>query len=314
MPVHPQVQEIIEAGRAAPEPSSLEEAREQYAAACLTYVGPAEPVERVSDEDADGVRVRVYVPKGAADDEPLPLVLWIHGGGWILGTIDAHDSLCRALCNCAGAVVCSVDYRLAPEAQHPAQLHDCEKALRWAIRNAPSLGADPARVAVAGDSAGGNLAAVLARRCREDLSFQLLVYPATDATCSAESYDRYGDGSYSLSKDHMVFCWEAYAPGAETKRSPDASPVLADDLAGVPPALIICAQYDPLTDEGMAYAERLREAGVEVRTSCYAGMVHGFFRWRGGVDAAHEAMEEAAAALREAFGSERLSPLPVSSK
>src|SRR5687768_2439635 len=114
MPVHPQVQEIIDAGREAPPPSSLEEAREQYAAGCMTYVGQAEPVERVSDEDADGVGVRVFVPKCAPEDDPLPVVVWIHGGGWILGTIDAHDALCRALCNAAGAVVVSVDYRLAP--------------------------------------------------------------------------------------------------------------------------------------------------------------------------------------------------------
>lgn len=312
MALHPQVQEIVDAGRAAPEPQSVEEAREAYERSCLVYVGPAEPVERVSDEDADGVRVRVFVPCGASEEGPLPIVLWIHGGGWVLGTIDAHDALCRALCNAAGAVVVSVDYRLAPEAQHPAQLEDCLRALRWAQRSAPSFGGDPARVAVAGDSAGGNLAAVVARHARSDLSFQLLVYPAVDAGCSTKSYGSWGDDAYGLSKTHMELCWAAYAPGAAD--DPDVSPLRASDLAGVPPALVVVAQYDPLCDEGIAYAEKLRSEGVEARAVCYEGMVHGFFRWRGGVDAAHEAMEEAAGALREALGSRRLSPLPAPAK
>jgi acetyl esterase len=298
MPVHPQVQEILDAGRDLPAPSSVEEAREQYAAGCMTYVGMAEPVDRVSDEDADGVRVRVFVPKDAPE-EPLPAVLWIHGGGWILGTIDAHDALCRALCNAVGAVVVSIDYRLAPEHQHPAQLEDCTTALRWVQREAAALGIDASRLAVAGDSAGGNLAAVLARRFRSDFVFQVLVYPAVDATCSTASYEAVGTEEYGLARDHMRLCWAAYAPDAA--QDPDVSPLLADDLAGVPPALVVCAEYDPLKDEGLAYAERLSEAGVEVRSVCFDGMVHGFFRWRGGVDAAHDAMEEAASALRDAF-------------
>ena len=297
MPVHPQIQEILDADRELPEPQGIEEAREQYAAGCMTYVGQAEPVDSVDDCDADGVRVRVFVPKDALD-EPLPTVMWIHGGGWILGTIDAHDALCRALCNAARARVCSVDYRLAPEHRHPAQLEDCLTALRWASAR---FGGP---LAVAGDSAGGNLAAVVARHARDlgiGLAFQLLVYPATDASCSAPSYESLGDGSYALTRDYMVDCWEHYAPGEEAKRSPDVSPLLADDVSGLPPALVIVAEYDPLTDEALAYAEKLREAGVEARTSSYDGMVHGFFRWRGGVDAAHDAMEEAAGALREAF-------------
>jgi acetyl esterase len=310
MPVHPQVQEILDATRGLPKAASIEEAREQYSAGCLTYVGPGEPVERVGDHDADGVPVRVFVPCGASGSEPL--VLWIHGGGWVLGTIDAHDSLCRALSNAAGAVVVSVDYRLAPEAQHPSQVSECLTALRWAIRSAPSLGADPARVAVAGDSAGGNLAAAVARHARSDLAFQFLVYPAVDPSCSSETYERYGaSGEYGLSRDEMLMCWEAFAPGESAKRDPDVSPLLADDLVGLPPALVLCAECDPLTDEGLEYAARLREAGVPASTSVYPGMVHGFFRWRGGVDAAHEAMEEGAAALREALGSQRLSPLPA---
>ncbi|MDQ3742575.1 MAG: alpha/beta hydrolase [Actinomycetota bacterium] len=208
MPVHPQVQEILSAGRVLAKPTSLAEAREQYAAGCLTWVGPAEPVDAVSDVSADGVGLRVFTPLGASSvSGPLPLVVWIHGGGWVLGTIDAHDALCRALCNAAGAVVVSVDYRLAPEAQHPSQVDDCLGAVRWAVANAPSLGADPARVAVAGDSAGGNLAAVVARRARSELVFQLLVYPAVDATCSTRSYETCGGEEYGLSRDEMLLCW-----------------------------------------------------------------------------------------------------------
>ena len=298
MPVDPQARAVLDAGRGAPAPGSVDEARAQYVASSARLVGPPEPVERVSDLDADGVPVRVYVPAG---DAPLPAVLFLHGGGWILGTLDTHDALCRALCNACGAIVCSVDYRLAPEAQHPAAVDDASLALRWLLREGASLGVDVSRVAVAGDSAGGNLAAVLARRFRSDLRFQLLVYPVTDSGCETASYASYGGEEYGLSREQMAACWDAYAPGPQARLGADASPLRADDLEGLPPALVICAEYDPLTDEALAYAEKLRAAGVEARTSVYPGMVHGFFRWRAGVDAAHAAMDEAAGALREAF-------------
>ena len=293
MPVHPQAQAVLDAGRGLPAPGSIEEARAQYVANTAHLAGPAEPVERVTDMDAEGVPVRVYVPAGASG----AAVLFLHGGGWVLGTLDTHDALCRALANAAGAVVCAVDYRLAPEAPFPAAVDDASRALRWLLREASSLGVDPSRVAVAGDSAGGNLAAVLARRFRDDLRFQLLVYPVTDGGCESGSYASYGGAEYGLSREQMEACWDAYASAG--RLDPDASPLRADDLAGLPPALVICAEYDPLTDEALAYAERLREAGVDARASVYPGMVHGFFRWRAGVDAAHEAMAEAAAALRE---------------
>jgi acetyl esterase len=231
----------------------------------------------------------------------------MHGGGWILGTIEAHDALCRALCNAAGSVVASVDYRLAPEHPFPRPVEDCETALRWARSHAGELGVDPARVAVAGDSAGGNLATVLARRARdagEPVQFQLLVYPPTDAALATASMADLGGGGYALTRDEMRRCWDLYA-GANPARSPDLSPLRAPDLGGMPPALVICAELDPLTDEATAYAERLSEAGVTVRLSEYPGMVHGFFRWRGGVDAAHDAMAEAGAALRAVLSPER---------
>jgi acetyl esterase len=193
--------------------------------------------------------------------------------------------------------VLSVDYRLAPESPFPGPLEDCEAALGWlAERYAP--------LAIAGDSAGGNLAAVVARRARDaggpPVAFQLLVYPVTDAACATGSMQDYGGGDYRWSRDEMLACWEQYAPGASA-RSPDASPLRAHDLRGLPPALVILAEYDPLTDEGADYAERLRAAGVPADVSVYPGMVHGFFRWRGAVDAAHEALDEGAAALRAAL-------------
>ena len=292
--IDPQVQAVLDAGAEEPPPASIEEARAGYARTSLRFVGAAEDVAEVREADADGVPVRVYRPADARG-----AILWIHGGGWILGTLDAYDPLCRALANRTGAAVVSVDYRLAPEHPLPAPMEDCEAALRWMATEL----AGP--YVVAGDSAGGNLAAVLARRARDGgeipLAFQLLVYPITDAAMATDSYRRFGaDQTYGLSKLAMAACWESYAPG-RIGQSPDASPLRAPDLSGLPPAFVLLAECDPLTDEGLDYAERLRAAGVDARTSVYSGMAHGFVRWRGAVDAAHGALDEAAAAVREAL-------------
>ena len=293
--IDPQAQAVLDAGAEEPPPASIEEARASYERSSLRFVGEAEDVEEVRDADAGGVLVRLYRPQDAHG-----AILWIHGGGWILGSIDAYDPLCRALANRTGAAVVSVDYRLAPEHPLPAPMEDCEAALRWMAAELPGP------YAVAGDSAGGNLAAVLARRARDadgeiPLAYQLLVYPVTDAAMATDSYRRFGaDQTYGLAKPAMAACWEAYAPG-RLGQSPEASPLRAPDLSGLPPALVLLAECDPLTDEGLDYAERLRAAGVDARTSVYSGMVHGFVRWRAGVDAAHDALDEAAAALREAL-------------
>ena len=289
MTLHPQIQAVLAAESDTPEPTTLAEARADYEATALRFAGEAEEVAEVVDVDGIG---RLYVPEGAVGG-----VLFVHGGGWVLGTIEAYDPLCRAMANACGAAVLSVDYRLAPEAPFPAALEDCEAALAWlAERHSP--------LAVAGDSAGGNLAAVVARRARDaggpSLRFQLLVYPATDAACATGSMLEHGGGEYRLTRKDMLDCWAAYAPGASA-RSADASPLRAASLAGLPPALIQLAEFDPLTDEGSDYAERLRADGVDATVTVYPGMVHGFFRWRGAIDASHQAMDEAGAAVRAAL-------------
>ena len=293
--IDPQVQAVLDMGAEEPAPSSIEEARANYARTSLRFVGEPEEVAEVRDADAAGTPVRLFRPAGAHG-----AILWIHGGGWIMGTLEAYDPLCRALANRAGAAVVAVDYRLAPEHPLPVPMEDCEAALRWMASELPGP------YAVAGDSAGGNLAAVLTRRVRDadgpvELVFQLLVYPVTDAAMATDSYRRFGaDQTYGLSKLAMSVCWEQYAPG-RIGQSPDASPLRAPDLGGLPPALVLLAECDPLIDEGLDYAERLRAAGVDARTSVYEGTAHGFVRWRGAVDAAHAALDEAAAALRDAL-------------
>jgi acetyl esterase len=288
-PVDPQVEPILAADRGLPVAQGPVAAREQYDRTALRFAGEPEPVATVRDEVVAGVPVRTYAPDAARG-----AVVFLHGGGWMVGTLDAYDPLCRALANRAGATVVSVDYRLAPEHPFPAALDDADAVLRDVLERFDA-------VAVAGDSAGGNLAAVLARRARGRVRFQLLVYPVTDAAMATASYAEYGsDDAYGLPKAWMALCWSVYAPHP-AGRSPDASPIRAADLSGLPPAHLVLAECDPLTDEGLDYAERLRAAGVPVTERTYPGMVHGFFRYRAGVDAAHAALDEAAAAVRAAL-------------
>jgi acetyl esterase len=232
------------------------------------------------------------------------VLVWYHGGGWVLGTLDASDHTCRELANAASCIVVSVDYRLAPEHKFPASPDDCEAAYEWVLANAESLGGDPRRVAVGGDSAGGNLAAVVCIRARErnrpQPVFQLLVYPVTDFDFDRPSYAANAEG-YMLTRDAMRWFWNLYVNDPQEMAHPHASPLRATDLHGLAPALVITAEFDPLRDEGEAYAERLKEAGVPVRVARYDGMIHGFFGMFPVIDKGKQAVRESADALMAAF-------------
>jgi acetyl esterase len=219
----------------------------------------------------------------------------------MLGSVESFDTVVRALANASGAVVASIEYRLAPEDPFPAGLDDVLCAVRWLAANAAGLGADPERLAIAGDSAGGNLATVAARRLRGelDLRLQALIYPVTDAGVNTPSYREFGEG-YGLTAASMQRFWNLYLDGADGL-DPDASPLRSDDLAGSPPALVLTAAADPLRDEGEAYAEALREAGVPVEARRVEGTVHGFWRWLAATSVSRRTVDEVGAALRAAL-------------
>lgn len=276
------------------------QARANYAAAPKP---PGDPLARVEDHTVPGPAGPVPVRLYAASTEPgLPVVVFFHGGGWVVSSIDGHDSLARRLADRSGALVVSVEYRLAPEHPFPAPHDDCWAVTAWLARHAAEWGGDPARLAVAGDSAGGNLAAGVALRARDEgvpLAFQLLVYPCIDADADGPSITENGEG-YFLTASDMAWFWRSYVPASEWT-NPYAVPARAADLRGLAPALVQTAEYDPLRDEGEGYAAALAAAGVPVTCTRYPGVVHGFVsRWTTmarGV-AAHD---EAGAALRAAF-------------
>jgi acetyl esterase len=248
--------------------------------------------------------LRVYKPVGAVKGEILPALVYYHGGGWVIGDLDTHDVLCRELANGSRCVVFSVEYRLAPEAQFPAAVDDCIAATRYVAAHAGALGVDPRRIAVGGDSAGGNLAAVMCIDARERRAampcFQLLIYPATDQRSGYPSHERNAEG-YLLTRKVMNYFRGHYLPHEADWLDWRASPLLAASLAGLPPAYVITAGYDPLVDEGRAYAERLANEGVKVHYREYPDMVHGFLLMGGVLDTANQAVAECCAALRRAF-------------
>lgn len=243
---------------------------------------------------------RLYIPEGA--DERPALTVYYHGGGWVIGTLDTHDGTCRALAQKSGNAVLSVAYRLAPEHRYPTAAEDCYDALVWAAANAERLGVDGSRLAVAGDSAGGNLAAAVAIMARDRagpaLRHQLLIYPVTDNDFSLPSYAENGGGEYYLSTDGMRWFWGHYLGDTPAKNAPLAAVMNVENLSGLAPATVIAAEYDPLRDEGMAYAERLASAGVAVDAAIAPGMVHGFFSMFEPVPDAWEWIDRGAANLK----------------
>ena len=307
MPLDPQARTLLDqlAAMGAPPLSQQtpEEARAGFAVLAAVAGAAEEPVpteDRSVPGPAGDIPVRIYRP---AAGKPLPVVVYFHGGGFVIGDIASHDTTCQRLAAGVPALVVSVDYRLAPEHRFPAAVDDCDAATGWVSAHASEFGGDSARLAVAGDSAGGNLAAVVARRARDadgpPIAFQLLVYPCTDMTCSLPSHTENGTG-YLLDSDTMSWFLDNYLADSD-RRNPDASPLFAGDLSGLPPALVVTAEFDPLRDEGEAYAERLRLAGVRVTTSRYDGMIHGFYGLDSVFDAAKKATAETVAALRDAL-------------
>jgi acetyl esterase len=259
---------------------------------------PDEPIESVENgKTGAGVPVRIYRPRGTG---PFPICLYFHGGGWVVGDLDSHDHVCRSLARRGGAVVVNVDYRLAPETKFPGPLDDCSDALQWAEANARKLGGDPSRIAVAGDSAGGHLAAGLALRTRDQrgprIALQLLIYPVTDNLFETTSYTEFADG-YGLTRANMQWFWECYLRTPADAENPWNVPLKAD-LRGLPPAFVVTAEYDVLRDEGEAYAKRLHDAGVAVRCVRYNGMNHGFIRMAAVYPQADRAVTDLGNALR----------------
>lgn len=286
MPVVPEIRAVLDLLAAAPidlEQTDPPTMRALYAA-MRESDGEALPVAEVVDVSVPGpggdVPVRIYRPEG---DAPAPVLVWYHGGGWVIGDVETSDPTARKLCRRAGVVVVSVDYRLAPEHPFPAAPDDAWAALRWVADHIGEHGGDPARLAVGGDSAGGNLAALVAIRARDEggpaLRHQLLVYPATDLTMGQPSIVENGEG-YFLTKATMEWFTDHYL-GADRQHgdptSPAVSPLAVEDLSGLPPAQVLTAEFDPLRDEGAAYAERLAEAGVAVEHVPGPGLIHGFF-------------------------------------
>jgi acetyl esterase/lipase len=295
----PEIQAILDEMNAAPGPPPHEvpvaDARAAHSDEAARLCGEGEPVAEVREVRAGEVPVRTYRPEG---DGPLPVVAYLHGGGWMMGTPDSYDSLLRALANASGAIVAGVDYRLAPEHRYPAALDDALSTIRWIADNAGELGGDGERLAVAGDSAGGNLAAVAARRLRGELAIkaQILIYPVIDAVFDTPSYREFDEG-HGLSGASMQRFWRLYLDGADPADT-DASPLRARDLAGVAPAYVLTAEEDVLRDEGEAYAAALRDAGVPTELVRWPGTIHGFFRWLAVTPAAREAVEAVGARLR----------------
>jgi acetyl esterase len=313
MPLDPHVARFLQTvAEASSEPApSLAEQRRQSEQTALAQAGEPEAVASIEDRlirgPAGTLPIRIYTPAGA-EQGSFPVLVYFHSGGWVFGSIEAHDPVCRALANHARCLVVSVGYRLAPEYTFPAAPEDCYAAIQWVAEHAREIKADPARLAVGGDSAGGNLAAVVALMARDRqgpaLCYQVLIYGETDYyEPGTASYVTYSEG-YGLTREEMIWFWDQYLARPEDSMHPYAAPLCATELSGLPPALIITAEYDPVRDEAEHYAQRLQQAGVPVQLSRYAGMIHSFFRMFALFEQSHQALAEVADALRTVFAVE----------
>lgn len=309
MPLDPQAKMVLDLinsmGSQSLSEIPVEQSREQFKM-LASFGGSCDPLFETEDVQIPGpagnIRARIYRPSG---EKGLPAIVYFHGGGWVIGAIETHDGFCRSLANKAECIVISVDYRLAPENKFPAAPEDCYAATRWVQQNAEELGIDRSRIAVGGDSAGGNLAAVVSLMLRDKDEpipvFQLLIYPATDYYDPPKpSLKENGEG-YLLTFEDMVWFLDQYLPSKDEAKNPLVSPLRAESLAGLPSALIITAEYDPLRDDGEMYAARLREFGVQAEARRYDGMIHGFVSLAAMIDKGRTALNETAESLKTAL-------------
>ncbi|MGH7907472.1 MAG: alpha/beta hydrolase [Candidatus Binataceae bacterium] len=311
MTLDPEMKAILEQIAAAKPPplSSLSPAEARAAFNRLRSFftrGEVEAVARCADREVPGpagrIPIRAYTPRGGS---PCGAMMFFHGGGWVLGDLDSHDNVCRALANAASAVIISVDYRLAPEHKFPAAPEDCYAAAKWCADNAKMLGFPTGHLAVGGDSAGGNLAAVVALMARDrggpSLRYQMIIYPAFDPTLAAASQKEFDQEGFVLSRADMDWFWKHYLASPEDGRNVYADPMQAKDLSKLPPALVVIAGFDPLRDEGLAYADKLTDAGVNTVLRRYNGLTHGFFNMGTLIREAGRAVTQAGESLRTAL-------------
>ena len=311
MSLDPQARALLDAAKASGAPEMWELTPDQARAEYLRRterVRADVDIYRVEDRQIPGpvqpIKVRIYTPQASQEHASLPVLVWYHGGGFVIGDLDSHDSACRALANKTECLVVAVDYRLAPEHKFPGAVEDCEAALHWVAAHATELGGDPGRIAVGGDSAGGNLAAVVALLAREKggpkLCFQLLIYPCVAPEPETPSHNQFAEG-YLLTRKTITWFFKQYLRSSKDTLDPRYAPLEEKDLSSLPPSLVIVAGFDPLRDEGVDYAKALIEAGNKVTLANYEGMIHGFYLMGGMVDKANQAIEESARHLKEAF-------------
>jgi acetyl esterase len=308
MPLDPQAQKILEDAAALGLPAYQDLSPAAARIQMLEQSPPVDPllsVQRVENRSIPGpesdLPIRLYYPEGAS---PFPVLVYFHGGGWVIGNLDTHHGFCHALAKASGCLIVSVDYRLAPEHRYPAAVEDAYAATKWVAENGALIQADPERLAVGGDSAGGHLAAVVALMARDRegprIDLQILIYPITDCGFDTPSYLENQEG-YMLTRELMQWFWGHFIENEADAKHPYASPLQARDLSDLPEALIITAEYDPLRDEGEAYGKKLAAAGVKARLLRYPGMMHAFIRMIAYLDKAREALDEVSGTIREVF-------------